>query len=161
MDAEIIEADYSNANHAEDLVHLVNEYAWDEMGMGAPLGEEVQNHLVDRLSQMPTAFSLLAYNSKKPVGVANCFIGFSTFEARKLVNIHDLAVTPSFRGRGIGEQLLMAVQRKAKKLNCCRLTLEVRKDNPARRLYERFGFEEDDPQMWFLTKELYGGGWRG
>jgi len=40
-------------------------------------------------------------------------------------------------------------------LKCCKLTLEVRVDNRARELYERFGFETGDPEMLFMTKEYY------
>jgi len=156
MPVEVVEADYSNAEHASDVLLLTNAYAEDEMGMEEPLSEEVVEKLINELREMPTALTFLAYANGKPVGIANCFIGFSTFEARKLINIHDLGVLNEYRGQGIGKQLLATVQKKARRLNCCRLTLEVRDDNePARRLYEHFGFEEDDPAMWFLTKEFY------
>ena len=156
MQIEIVEADFSNDKHASDILFLTNAYAEDEMGMEEPLSERVTGKLISELRAMPAALTFLAYSDGNPAGIANCFIGFSTFEARKLINIHDLCVLDEYRGQGIGEQLLAVVQKKARKLNCCRLTLEVRDDNePARRLYRRFGFEDDDPAMWFLTKEFY------
>jgi predicted N-acetyltransferase YhbS len=76
------------------------------------------------------------------MGIAICFVGFSTFLARPLINIHDLAVLPTYRGQGVGRRLLEQVATKGKALGCCMLTLEVRADNyPAQRLYEAAGFD--------------------
>jgi ribosomal protein S18 acetylase RimI-like enzyme len=86
---------------------------------------------------------LLALEGERPVGMAICFVGFSTFQARPLLNIHDLAVVPDCRGQGIGRALLAEAEKQALLRGCCKLTLEVREDNlPARSLYERFGFAD-------------------
>ncbi|TVQ88478.1 MAG: GNAT family N-acetyltransferase [Chromatiaceae bacterium] len=75
------------------------------------------------------------------VGVAVCFTGFSTFQARGLLNLHDLALLPAWRGRGIGRRLLAAVEAIARARGYCKITLEVRGDNaPARALYASAGF---------------------
>lgn len=156
MQLDIVEADYSDPKHASDTVFLTNSYAEDEMGMERPISEEVRKNLIDELRNMPAALTFLAYAEGKPAGIANCFIGFATFNARKLINIHDLFVLPEYRGLHIADALLTQVQKRARQMGCCRLTLEVRGDNKrARRLYEQFGFEEDDPPIWFLTKEYY------
>jgi ribosomal protein S18 acetylase RimI-like enzyme len=85
---------------------------------------------------------LLAWHSATPVGIAVCFVGFSTFLARPLLNIHDLAVIPAYRRHGVGRLLLERVAAKGKALGCCKLTLEVRADNhAAQRLYEEVGFD--------------------
>lgn len=42
---------------------------------------------------------LLAFVEDEPVGVAVCFFELSTFKTRPLLNIHDLAVLPQYRGR--------------------------------------------------------------
>lgn len=155
MQLIIKEADYSDARHAQDIVYLTEQYALDPMGGAEPLPKEVKGRLVDGLRTMPGAFTLLAWLDGEPVGIANCFIGYSTFEACKLVNIHDLSVVKVARGKGIGEKLLEAVQKKAKILKCCKLTLEVRDDNRAIDLYERFGFDNGEPGMRFMSKEFY------
>jgi ribosomal protein S18 acetylase RimI-like enzyme len=86
---------------------------------------------------------LLAFVDDAPVGIAVCFFSLSTFRARALLNIHDLAVLPEHRGRGVGLALLTAVEERARSKDCCKLTLEVQEDNPrARALYDRFGFED-------------------
>jgi ribosomal protein S18 acetylase RimI-like enzyme len=87
------------------------------------------------------------------------FIGFSTFHARPLLNIHDLAVVPGRRGKGVGRALLTAAEAHAGELGCCKLTLEVQDDNtPARQLYERFGFRNvvygDSGPTRFLSKPV-------
>lgn len=155
MKLRLIEADYSDPSQCSDIAFLTNSYALDEMGGAEPLPEVVLNRMVEGLRSTPGAFTLMAYLEDKPAGIANCFIGFSTFEAKRLINIHDLAVVPEARGKGIGTKLLEAVQRKARDLKCCKLTLEVRDDNPAIDLYERFGFENGEPGMRFMTKEFY------
>ena len=88
-----------------------------------------------------------------------CFQGISTFQAKRLINIHDLAVLPSWRRQGIGRALLRAVEAHARERDCCKLTLEVQEDNePARVLYARFGFADfivgDSAPTRFLAKAL-------
>ncbi len=52
-----------------------------------------------------------------------------------------IAVVPSKRGHGIGEQLLAALIEKARAGGYEALSLSVEPGNPARKLYERNGFE--------------------
>jgi ribosomal protein S18 acetylase RimI-like enzyme len=86
---------------------------------------------------------LLAHSGATAVGIAVCFLGFSTFHAQRLLNVHDLAVSPGFRGRGIGRALLTEAESQARKRGCCKLTLEVQDNNGnARHLYAGFGFED-------------------
>jgi ribosomal protein S18 acetylase RimI-like enzyme len=99
---------------------------------------------------------LLAFVGDEPVGAAVCFFGLSTFRARPLVNIHDLAVLPKHQGKGVGPALLAAVEDHARRRGCCKITLEVQDDNVrARNVYRRFGFEDYDlgPTR-FLVKPL-------
>src|SRR5262245_44277359 len=139
----MVEADLARPEHAQAVVEMVNAYAMDPMGNGAPLSHEVLKALVPQLLEHPTSLIFLAFEQAKPVGIAVCFLGFSTFAARPLVNVHDLAVVPEYRGRGIGRRLLAAVERKATELGCCKLTLEVGQDNHlAKGLYRSVGFAE-------------------
>ncbi|MEX1010844.1 MAG: GNAT family N-acetyltransferase [Balneolaceae bacterium] len=149
----ITEADLENPDDAAALLHLVNRYAADPMGRGRELDKEVRERLIGELRQFPGAFAFLARLEGKPVGVAVCFYGFSTFHGARLINIHDLGVLEEYRGRGIGRALLKKVEQKARESGCCKLTLEVREDNPASRLYERAGFRLGDPMFWFMTLE--------
>lgn len=154
LDADIREADYSDERDARHVVELLDLYARDPMGQHEPLGDQVRESLIEGLQEMPTAFSLLAFYNDKAAGLVNCIYSFSTFYARPLINIHDLMVVEQYRNRGIGEQLLEAVETRARRENCCKITLEVRQDNRAKSLYERFGFGEEETPMYFMTKKL-------
>ena len=140
-DLRILQGDLDNSEHAAAIVLLTAAYAQDEMGNGSPLPAAVLERLVPALREYPTTLILLAFLGERPVGIATCFRGFSTFAALPLVNIHDLAVLPEFRGRGIGRALLAAVAQKARELGCVKVTLEVQENNhPARHLYAAAGF---------------------
>lgn len=123
------------------VVDLLNHYSMHEMGGNQPLPFEVKSRLIEGLRAHPMSRVFLAYDIDRPIGIAVCFIGFSTFKAKPLINIHDLAVHESHRDRGVGSQLIDAVIEFANSLGCCALTLEVRADNPARRLYAKKGFQ--------------------
>jgi GNAT superfamily N-acetyltransferase len=133
-------ADYRDARDAADVVALLDAYARDPMGGGEPLRDDVKARLTDDLAANPQAFSLLARLDERAVGLANCFMGYSTFAAAPLVNIHDLAVLPEARGVGVGKALLAAIEAEALKRGACKSTLEVLSGNPARHLYAREGY---------------------
>ena len=141
MELSIVKADYANPEHSEHLVTLLNEYATDEMGGTKPLSAEVQANLVTELSRIPHAFSLLAYVDGEPAGLANCFMGFSTFKCKPLINIHDIMVSKAFRGRNVSQRLLAQIEVIAKAQGCCKITLEVLEGNKvAQGAYVKFGF---------------------
>jgi GNAT superfamily N-acetyltransferase len=136
----IVVADYRDPCDAADAVALLDAYARDPMGGGEPLRDEVKARLAGDLAANSHAFSLLARLDDQAVGLANCFMAYSTFAAAPLVNIHDLAVLPGYRGKGIGKALLGAVEVEALKRGACKITLEVLSGNPARHLYAREGY---------------------
>ena len=136
----IIEANLDSDEHRSAIVEMVNAYAQDPMADGQSLDASILNRLGDALREHPTTIAFLAYNDQQPIGVAVCFLGFSTFAAAPLLNVHDLGVLPEHRGQGIGRALLGQVETKARELGCCKVTLEVFEENRAKRLYESCGF---------------------
>jgi ribosomal protein S18 acetylase RimI-like enzyme len=142
-DLTIIEADLADDAHGRDVVAMTAAYAEDAMGNGGTLPDDVLSRLVPALRAHPTTVVLLAYVSGRVVGIATCFLGFTTFAARPLLNIHDLAVLPEHRGRGVGRALLRAAEESARRRGCVKLTLEVQEHNHrARRVYEAAGFTQ-------------------
>ncbi len=157
---QILRVDYQNPLHRRALVMLLDAYAQDPMGGGAGLAQDVKDRLCDDLAARPDAASFIAWHGEQAVGLVNCIEGYSTFKAKPLMNIHDIAVLPAHRGQGVGQALLSAAQQHAMQRGCCKLTLEVLTGNaPALRSYLKFGFEayELDPaagQASFMQKWL-------
>jgi ribosomal protein S18 acetylase RimI-like enzyme len=155
-DVAIQPADLSQPTDRAAVVAVLDAYARDPMGGGAPLAPAVAATLPDRLAAVPHARVWLARDAAgTPVGVAVCFIGFSTFAAQPLLNLHDLAVLASHRGRGIGRQLLATIEAAAAALGCCKVTLEVRDDNTAaQRLYRAVGYGDGAASHRFWSKQI-------
>lgn len=157
--------DYADARDSAALVALLDAYASDPAGGGEPLTDAVKAQLAPALGQCPGAFSVIAWaqgpqGGEQAVGLVNCFEGFSTFACRPLVNVHDVAVLPAWRGQRVVQQMLAEVEAMARARGACKLTLEVLSGNaPARRAYERQGFADYalDPawgQAQFMQKKL-------
>ena len=153
-------ADYAHAGDAQAIVDLLDAYSRDPMGGAQPLSPYARTHLVAALAARPQAFTVLAWVQGGPVGLANCFEGFSTFACKPLVNIHDFAVLPAHRGQGVAQGLMAQVEDEARRRGAVKLTLEVLQGNRrAQALYARCGFAnyQLDPEMGcaqFLQKYL-------
>ncbi len=154
----ICRADWQASADQDAVLELLDLYAREPLGQGAPLSSAVRRRLIPGLRAQGGSLVLLAWAGSRAGGLAVCFSGFSTFHARPLLNIHDLIVRPGLRGRGVGRALLRAVEQEAEQRGCCKLTLEVRADNDrARRLYQNLGFVAGEPttEMSFWTKPLF------
>lgn len=157
---EIRHARLDRPEDAQVLVGLLDAYARDPMGGGKPLPEAVKERVPRDLARLAHAFVLLAFEEGVPAGVAVCFEGYSTFRGAPLVNLHDFAVAPAFRGRGVARSLLAELEREARARRCCKITLEVLSGNArARGVYARAGFggyqlTEATGQALFLEKFL-------
>ncbi|MBA1262352.1 GNAT family N-acetyltransferase [Stutzerimonas stutzeri] len=77
-------------------------------------------------------FSLVLQDGQ-PIGRLYLFRGPTTH------NLMDLSLLPNWRGHGIGSHLLSLLVQEADTTGKS-IRLYVEPDNPARRLYERFGF---------------------
>lgn len=150
MKIHIIQADYTNPQHAQDIPYLLNAYATDPMGGGKTLSPYTMSNLTTELAKRPHAFSVLAYVDNQPAGLVNCFEGFSSFACKPLINIHDVVVHDSFRGLGLSQRMLAKVEDIALERGCCKITLEVLENNSiAKKSYQKFGFSgyELDPAV--------------
>jgi len=98
-------------------------------------------------------------------GVSYCFIakapdaavvGFCSFwRVLDELHINNLAVLPDFRRCGVATALLTHVLKQGRALGARRATLEVRRSNdPARVLYERFGFTVAGVRRAYYTKPV-------
>jgi ribosomal-protein-alanine N-acetyltransferase len=98
-------------------------------------------------------------------GVSYCFLakdanghtaGFCSFwRVLDELHINNLAVKPEVRRLGAGTALLEHVLHEGARLGVHRVTLEVRRSNePARLLYERFGFFVAGVRPGYYTKPV-------
>lgn len=70
------------------------------------------------------------------------FCGYCSIEQRDdYIFVHDLVVSPEFQGRGIGSKILNELIEKSKRINLS-IKLYVLKENEARYLYRKLGFED-------------------
>lgn len=71
-----------------------------------------------------------------------------------------IAVVPSRRGRGLGQELLTALLEQARSEGYAAISLSVEPDNPALRLYEQHGFTKVGERggAWVMEAELSSAG---
>jgi ribosomal protein S18 acetylase RimI-like enzyme len=156
----VINADYDNPVHQQAIIDLLNSYAHDPTGNDKKLSEQVCKDLIPGLRDHPAMLVFLAFREDQPVGLATCLISYSTFNARPVLNIHDLVVAPDCRGQGIGSSLMDHIENAARGMNCHKVTLEVSESNHgARKLYREVGYGltpdgNEKEAVYFLEKYL-------
>ena len=108
----------------------------------------------------PGDAGVVAEEDGKPVGAAwyrlftqeDAGFGFVDEQTPELA----IAVVPSKRGHGIGDELLQELIAKARDAGYQRLSLSVEPGNPARKLYERHGFSivDEGAEAWTMVASL-------
>ena len=134
---------FTNPKDQDAFKELMQEYSSHPMGGATPLNRDIIERAIQELQKLPHAHSFLAKTEGgQPVGLMNCFAGFSTFKAKPLLNIHDFVVHHSYRGQGIAGHMLSYLESYCRRHNFCKLTLEVlEKNDAAQTAYKKFGFE--------------------
>ena len=148
MPISIYLGDLRDPFDAQATLQILSVYHESIVGNNGPLPEEVRETVIDGLLACGNQRVFLAVESdansiefRRAIGMAVCFVNYSTFRARSLINMHDLAVHPEYQGRGIGRTILENVIRYAAENQHYAVTLEVRKDNiNALKLYRKLGF---------------------
>jgi len=79
----------------------------------------------------------------KIVGFIACDSNWENLFEEKLGEIHELVVMNEYKGKGIGSFLLKRGEEYLKAKGCSVIELWVGKKNPARKFYEKFGYEEE------------------
>ncbi|MBN2442989.1 MAG: GNAT family N-acetyltransferase [Spirochaetales bacterium] len=139
----------------EDMIIVLESYMKDPMGAASSYTGIMKERLIRDLLQCSNLALFLGYSGSNIAGTAVCFIVYSTFLAKPALNIHDLAVLPDFRKKGLGRQLLQTVETFSLSENMGRITLEVRRDNTyARNLYQQMGYQAGNPPLDFWVKPL-------
>ena len=82
--------------------------------------------------------------------IEDVVVGFINFTTRKTIShrglsglIDELIVAKSYRGKGVGKQLLSSAIEKSRQLGCCEVEVSTEKTNiKAREFYRQCGFTE-------------------
>lgn len=155
MELSIRNVNLQDEIHAQHVVKLLNDYMNDPMGNNSTMPKGMGAQIISGLKKHPAYLGFFAMCEEEYAGLANCNVGFSTFQARPLINIHDFIVAPEFRNQGIGHFLLRAIINYAVDNNFCRVNLEVREDNlSAKSLYRKMGFSDCVPRMMFWERKI-------
>lgn len=114
---------------------------------------------VETLIERPDTEYLLGApdDDAPPAGVAQLRYRYGVWMAAEDCWLEDVYVREEVRGRGLGDALVEAALRRARRRRCRRVELDVDEDNiDALRLYERHGFAsgEDPPRDLMMRKVL-------
>lgn len=152
---EVKIGDIQNNIDANAMLKMLDAYMHDPMGGEQSLDKLLAQKNINGLRKQTNYVFFLAYYKSDLAGLANCFINFSTFKAKQIINIHDFAVAPAFRRKGIGEAMMNKIIEYGQINDFCKITLEVRHDNPkAQKLYKKMGFESGNPAYYFWEKGI-------
>ncbi len=158
MDCSFRQADLADAGDSRIVADLVSAFELNQTGRLPP--DPDSDSLIAALRGFPTTHAFICeIPGTGAAGLALCFLGFSTFLRKPLLNIHDFFVLPEFQGRGIGRAFLSFLEDQARLRDWGRITLEVYADNTqARTLYESCGYTGSQPETgrvyYFLQKNM-------
>jgi GNAT superfamily N-acetyltransferase len=133
---------------------LVHAYYWRARVPGSLVSRYVRGW------GRPDDTAVIALESGFPVGAAWYRVFPSTEPGYGFVDEATpelaIAVVPSKRGHGIGDELLQALLEKARSAGYDQISLSVEPGNPARKLYERHGFEvvDEGEDAWTMVASL-------
>jgi len=105
--------------------------------------ESATAFLTERLSKHESIVFLAEENSHF-MGFVQLYPSWSSVSMKRVWILNDLFVSPAFRGKGIGKNLLEACTQFAKETGAISLTLKTAVDNkPAQRLYDSCGWIQE------------------
>ncbi|MGN6619356.1 MAG: GNAT family N-acetyltransferase [Ilyomonas sp.] len=100
-------------------------------------------------------FVALVDDVSEPVGFTQLYPEYSSVRAIKNWILNDLYVDKEYRKQGIGEKLIKTAMSFAKENNANFVQLSTAIDNyTAQSLYEKIGFEKQDPETDFYTYRI-------
>ena len=110
-------------------------------------GEQFSDDRWRELAPRAQFFLIVDHTDEVPITVG--FVGLRVEpDAPQALHVGDVQVEPRFQNRGAGCAALSHIETLALARGLSALTLNVFRDNPALRLYERFGFEAVDTRFY-------------
>lgn len=130
------------ASNNKSLIDFVTVFTYlsQESYWAQGIPEETQRRAIEN----SVCFGLYEKGTDRQVGFARLITDQATF-----AYVCDVFILPAFQGRGLGKQLMSAIEEYLLPLDCRRWGL-VTKD--AHTLYEQFGFEVENNGRWMTRK---------
>lgn len=140
------------SEHLEQIAELFDDYRvfYNQVSdLGA-----ARKFLSDRIKLKESVLFLAFYNGV-PCGFTQLYPVFSSVTMERSFILNDLFVAENFRKNGIGKALLEAAKNKTINDGYKGLALETHPENPARRLYEKEGWKEDNEFVHYFWKNEF------
>jgi len=130
---------FLRALYASTRADEMRATAWPDSRCGAFLDQQFDFQHRHYRSRHPDALFLLLHHAGEPIGRLYWRYGQAPATDATLI---DLSLLPSRRGQGLGSAVLRLLTAEADRRGQV-IELHVEPDNPAHRLYRRFGFDVD------------------
>ena len=125
-----------NTEQRRQFEMLFNEYS-EALSVG------IEPQVVRRLFELPYFHGFICDLEGEAAAFAVCFESYSTYRAKKVLNIHDLMVSSNYRGKGVGKALLNGIEQYCRNNEFLKITLEVDESNiAAQKLYRSCDYED-------------------
>ena len=126
-----------NKNDLERAFELLNELN------GGNLDYKTFSHNFDQKVQDKNSYCVCATDGDEIVGVLFSEFRNKFYDYKKRLYIEDLIVDEKYRGKGIGEKMLLGLVEYAKNNNCGSIELtSVLENEAAHRFYEKNNFKK-------------------
>ena len=136
MNISVVYVDIKSVEHRSIFDALFTEYA-------LTLSVDIERTMVTQLFELPYFHGFICFDDQIPIGFAVCFESYSTYRAKKVLNIHDFMICGDYRGQGVGKTLLQGIDQYCCENDVLKITLEVDNDNiVARKLYNSCDYED-------------------
>lgn len=142
-DVDVWICDFADAEDSDAFAGLMAEFAAEPVSSRADLDHAHFARVATDLARRPGTLVLLAAHAESETteGILIAFEGYSSFAQAQLFNVHDIHVSPSARGRGVGTAMMQALEDLAREHRFAKITLEVAASNTgAIALYRRLGY---------------------
>ena len=130
------------ASNNKSLIDFVTVFTY--LSQESYWAQGIPEETVRRSIENSVCFGLYEEGTDRQVGFARLITDQATF-----AYVCDVFILPEFQGRGLGKQLMAAIEEYLLPLGCRRWGL-VTKD--AHTLYEQFGFEVESNGRWMTRK---------
>jgi len=127
----------------------------EQEGRNAVLPLRYEQQLRETLSSQNNIRVIVASIKDKPVGISLAFLHPEPAIGGRTLELQDLVVLPSWRGKGIGSRLMAETETVAAREGCKKIILSVSVDNSVgQRLSRKLGYSHCHPPKYYMEKPL-------